>query len=128
MSGWRQHAVPLLILSALLAGCQAPPGGRITLDLPVLRAARVDATAPWLGWWKQRNADDLTGRAQLASLRDADRDEFQDRRPAEPGVASAEPRRLPEPITPPIPIENAAAAFPTEFLPRPAASDWTLRP
>ena len=125
MSGWRQHAVPLLILSALLGGCQAPPGGRITLDLPVLRTARVDATAPWLGWWKQRGADESTGRAQLASLPDADRDDLQDPRPAEPGVATAEPGRLPEPITPPIPIETAD---PTEFLPRPAGSDWTLRP
>lgn len=131
MSGWRNHAVPLLILPALLAGCQTPRGGRIALDLPMLRTTRVDAAGPWFAWWGERGgsgSDELTGRAQFASLPDVGDDEIRTSLPVERGDASAEPRRLPEPVSEPIPIEKAAPGLPTEFLRRPAGSDWTLRP
>lgn len=140
MSGWKIQAVPLLIVPALLAGCQTPASGRIALDVPVLRTARLGTSAPWMGWWRgsdETDGDELTGRAQLASLPDLHGDESWGPTPAEPHVAEGEPRRLPQPDRDPIPIEQAGqplsgAAWPpgeaTEFLPRPGGSDWTRRP
>ena len=129
MSGWRNHTVPLLILPALVAGCQTPSRGRIGLDLPVLRTARVDAAGPWFAWRGERGdsgAEELTGRAQFASAPDAGAAGIS--MPVGPREATAEPRRLPEPIRQPIPIEQAERTFPTELFPQPAESDWILPP